>query len=118
MHDTAHYVEWLSRASLSEVAERPELAPQLAAVEAERVRELEDVKKLAVWHDDVVVFDRFDDVGARSPGFLGYLLFGRDIEDGAVQLSGIIGSVLGAVILLLIWRAFSDRGHRGTRLSH
>jgi uncharacterized membrane protein YeaQ/YmgE (transglycosylase-associated protein family) len=57
-------------------------------------------------------------LGSFAGGFLGYLLFGRDIEDGAVQLSGIIGSVLGAVILLLIWRAFSDRGHRGTRLSH
>ena len=33
------------------------------------------VKKLGVWHGDVIVFDRFDDVGARSPGFLGYLLF-------------------------------------------
>ena len=48
--------------------------------------------------------------------FLGYLLFGHDIEDGAVQLSGIIGSVLGAIVLLLIWRAFSDR-HRGTHLT-
>lgn len=73
--DTAKYVEWLSRASLAEVASLPELAPALAAVETERARELEDVKKLAVWHGDVVVFDRFDDVGARSPGFLGYLLF-------------------------------------------
>ena len=73
--DTAHYVELLSRASLAEVAQLPELAPQLAAVEAERAHELEAVKKLGVWHDDVVVFDRFDDVGARNPGFLGYLLF-------------------------------------------
>lgn len=73
--DTARYVEWLSHASLDEVAERPEVAPQLAAVAAEREQELAAVKKLAVWHDDVVVFDRFDDVGARSPGFLGYLLF-------------------------------------------
>lgn len=73
--DTAHYVEWLSRASLDEVASRPEVAPQLAAVEAERAHELEEVKRLGVWHDDVIVFDRFDDVGARSPGFLGYLLF-------------------------------------------
>lgn len=73
--DTAKYVEWLSRGSLAEVASLPELAPELAAVEAERARELEDVKKLGVWHDDVIVFDRFDDVGARSPGFLGYLLF-------------------------------------------
>ncbi len=73
--DTARYVDWLSRGSLDEVAQREELAPQLAAVEAERAHELEAVKKLGVWHDDVVVFDRFDDVGARSPGFLGYLLF-------------------------------------------
>ena len=56
-------------------------------------------------------------LGSFVGGFLGYLLFGRDINDGAVQLSGIIGSVLGAVILLLIWRAFSDRRHRGTRLT-
>jgi hypothetical protein len=75
MHDTANYVDWLSRASLSEVADRAELAPQLAAVEAERTKELDAVRKLGIWHDDVIVFDRFDDLGARSPGFLGYLLF-------------------------------------------
>ena len=73
--DTARYVEWLSRASLADVAKRPEVAAQLAQVEAERGREIDAVKQLGVWHDDVVVFDRFDDVGARSPGFLGYLLF-------------------------------------------
>ncbi len=73
--DTARYVEWLSRSSLASVAERDEIAPQLAAVEAERALEIEAVRKLGAWHGDVVVFDRFDDVGARSPGFLGYLLF-------------------------------------------
>lgn len=73
--DTARYVEWLSRASLAEVAERPEVAAQLAQVEAERARELDEVKRLGVWAGDVIVFDRFADVGARSPGFLGYLLF-------------------------------------------
>ena len=73
--DTAHYVEWLSRDSLEQVAARTEVAPQLAAVEAERMRELEEVKHLGVWHGDVIVFDRFDHAGARSPGFLGYLLF-------------------------------------------
>lgn len=71
--DTVHYIDWLSRGSLAEVAER--LAPQLAAVAEERARELDIVKRLGVWHGDVVVFDRFADVGARSPGFLGYLLF-------------------------------------------
>ncbi len=73
--DTAHYVDWLSRDSLDQVAARPEVAVQLAAVEAERSRELEDVRRIGVWHGDVIVFDRFDDPGARSPGFLGYLLF-------------------------------------------
>ena len=38
-------------------------------------RELEAIKPLGVWHGDVIVFDRFDDLGARSPGFLGYWLF-------------------------------------------
>lgn len=73
--DTAHYVDWLSRASLAEVAARPEVAAQIVAVEAERAHELETVARLGVWRDDVVVFDQFEDVGARSPGFLGYLIF-------------------------------------------
>jgi hypothetical protein len=72
--DTAHYVEWLSRDSLEQVAARAEVAPQLEAVEAERLRELDAVKQLGVWHGDVIVFDRLDEPGARSPGFLGYLL--------------------------------------------
>lgn len=73
--DTARYIEWLSHASLAEVAERPEVAPQIAAIEDERTKDLEAIRKLAVWHDDIVVFDRFDDLGARNPGFLGYWLF-------------------------------------------
>src|SRR5690606_19075259 len=73
--DTVHYIEWLSRDSLEAVAARPEVAAQLEAVEAERARELEAVQRIGVWHGDVVVFDRFADPGARSPGFLGYLLF-------------------------------------------
>ena len=73
--DTARYIEWLSHASLAEVAERPEVAPQIAAIEEERAKDLAAIEKLAVWHDDMVVFDRFDDVGARNPGFLGYWLF-------------------------------------------
>ena len=56
-------------------------------------------------------------LGSFVGGFLGYVLFGHDIQDGAVQLSGIIGSVIGAVVLLLIWRAFSHR-HPGSRLSY
>jgi len=56
-------------------------------------------------------------LGSFVGGFLGYVLFGHDIQDGAVQLSGIIGSVIGAIVLLLVWRAFSHR-HPGSRLSY
>ena len=73
--DTAHYVQWLSKSSLAEVATRPEIAPELAKVEAERAKEIESVKRIGRWRDHVIVFDRIDDPGARSPGFLGYLLF-------------------------------------------
>jgi uncharacterized membrane protein YeaQ/YmgE (transglycosylase-associated protein family) len=48
-------------------------------------------------------------VGSFVGGFLGYLLFGADLDDGAVQVSGVIGSVLGAVIVLLVYRTFSNR---------
>jgi uncharacterized membrane protein YeaQ/YmgE (transglycosylase-associated protein family) len=49
-------------------------------------------------------------VGSFVGGFLGYVLFGSDIDDGAVQVSGFLGSVLGAVIVLLVYRATSS-GH-------
>jgi uncharacterized membrane protein YeaQ/YmgE (transglycosylase-associated protein family) len=51
-------------------------------------------------------------VGSFVGGFLGYLLFGQDIEDGAVQTSGLIGSVIGAVLVLLLVRRFGGRSSR------
>ena len=48
--------------------------------------------------------------GSFVGGFLGYVLFGHDIDDGPIQVSGILGSILGAVLLLLIVRAV--RGDR------
>ena len=48
-------------------------------------------------------------VGPFVGGFIGYLLFRKDGDEGAFQASGIIGSVLGAVIALLIWRAVQGR---------
>jgi len=73
--EASQYIELLSRSSFAEVAARPEMAAKLAAVVSERERELAALRTLGVWRDDVIVFDRFDDVGARSPGHLGYLLF-------------------------------------------
>jgi uncharacterized membrane protein YeaQ/YmgE (transglycosylase-associated protein family) len=48
-------------------------------------------------------------LGSFLGGFLGYLLFGADIEDGPVQVAGILGSIIGAIILLLIYRAVQRR---------
>lgn len=50
-------------------------------------------------------------VGSLIGGFIGWALFGKDLDDGALQASGIIGSIVGAVILLLIVRAVTDRQH-------
>ena len=52
-------------------------------------------------------------VGSFVGGFLGYLLTGKDVQDGALQASGIIGSIIGAVIALLIYNATTRR--RGVR---
>jgi uncharacterized membrane protein YeaQ/YmgE (transglycosylase-associated protein family) len=52
-------------------------------------------------------------VGSFIGGFLGYVLFHKDGEDGAFQASGLLGSVVGAVIALLIWRAVQRRSTRG-----
>jgi uncharacterized membrane protein YeaQ/YmgE (transglycosylase-associated protein family) len=55
-------------------------------------------------------------LGSFAGGFLGYVLFDRDKDDGVIQVSGIIGSIIGAVILLLIYRAVNARRGRGRRL--
>ena len=49
-------------------------------------------------------------VGSFIGGFLGWALFGKDLADGALQASGIIGSIVGAVIALLVYRAVTHRG--------
>jgi len=55
-------------------------------------------------------------VGSLIGGFLGYVIFGADAEDGAVQAAGLVGSFIGAVIALLIWRAIQSR--RGGMVRH
>jgi uncharacterized membrane protein YeaQ/YmgE (transglycosylase-associated protein family) len=49
-------------------------------------------------------------VGSFVGGFLGWALFGHDLADGALQVSGVLGSVIGAVITLLLYRAVTTRG--------
>lgn len=48
-------------------------------------------------------------VGSFIGGFLGYIIFGHDFDDGAFQASGLIGSIIGAVIALLIYRWVTGR---------
>ena len=47
----------------------------------------------------------FGIVGSFVGGFLGYVLFDKDIKDGALQTSGIVGAVIGTVIVLVLYNA-------------
>jgi uncharacterized membrane protein YeaQ/YmgE (transglycosylase-associated protein family) len=49
-------------------------------------------------------------VGSFIGGFLGYALFNTDIDEGALQPSGLFGSIIGAVIALLVYNAVARRG--------
>jgi len=52
-------------------------------------------------------------IGSFLGGFLGYVLFHHDAKQGALQPAGIIGSVIGAVIVLLVYRRFSGGRRKG-----
>lgn len=54
-------------------------------------------------------------VGSFIGGFLGYVLMGKDLNQGALQPSGLLGSVIGAVIALLVWRRVGHRDRLATR---
>jgi uncharacterized membrane protein YeaQ/YmgE (transglycosylase-associated protein family) len=55
-------------------------------------------------------------VGSFVGGFIGYLIFHKDSANGFFQPSGIIGSVIGAIIVLLIWERVGSR--RGQAVNH
>lgn len=48
-------------------------------------------------------------VGSLVGGFLGYLIFRKDGQNGWFQTSGLIGSVIGAVIVLVLYLRFAGR---------
>jgi uncharacterized membrane protein YeaQ/YmgE (transglycosylase-associated protein family) len=48
-------------------------------------------------------------IGSFVGGFLGLVLFQREVQDGFLQPAGIIGSIIGAVIVLLVWTRTSGR---------
>jgi uncharacterized membrane protein YeaQ/YmgE (transglycosylase-associated protein family) len=49
-------------------------------------------------------------VGSFVGGFLGYLILGHDTASGALQTSGLIGSILGAIIVLVALRVVRRQG--------
>ncbi len=48
-------------------------------------------------------------IGSFVGGFLGYVIFHKDAQNGFFQPSGIIGSIIGAVIVLLIYTRVGQR---------
>ena len=48
-------------------------------------------------------------IGSFVGGFLGWAIFGEDLDEGALQASGIIGSIVGAVIALAVYRMANGR---------
>jgi uncharacterized membrane protein YeaQ/YmgE (transglycosylase-associated protein family) len=53
-------------------------------------------------------------IGSFVGGFLGYILFDKDVGEGALQPSGIVGAIVGAILVLLIWRTVSGRSGRSS----
>lgn len=43
-------------------------------------------------------------VGSFVGGFLGYVIFGKDLENGSIQPSGFVGSLIGAILVLMIYK--------------
>lgn len=48
-------------------------------------------------------------VGSFIGGFIGWAIFGKDFDEGALQPSGIIGSIVGAILALLVYRWVTSR---------
>ena len=55
-------------------------------------------------------------VGSFVGGFLADLLFRSDGEDAGLGPAGIIGSIIGAIIVLLVYNAVT--GRRGSAVHH
>jgi uncharacterized membrane protein YeaQ/YmgE (transglycosylase-associated protein family) len=51
-------------------------------------------------------------VGSFVGGFLGFLIFQHDPMDGFFQPAGIIGSIIGAIIVLFLYTRFAGKGSR------
>jgi uncharacterized membrane protein YeaQ/YmgE (transglycosylase-associated protein family) len=54
-------------------------------------------------------------IGSFVGGFIGYLIFHKDAGSGFLQPAGIIGSIIGAIIVLGIYVLVSRRGSSTSR---
>jgi len=50
-------------------------------------------------------------IGSFIGGFLGYVLFHKDGQEGLIQPAGLVGSVIGAIIVLLVMGSAGRRHH-------
>ena len=57
-------------------------------------------------------------IGSFVGGLLGYLLFGKDLDEGAIQPSGIVGAIIGSVIALVVYNKATGRKGAGRRRIH
>ncbi len=48
-------------------------------------------------------------IGSFIGGFLGYVIFHKNSSDGFFQPAGLVGSIIGAVIALLIYTRMGSR---------
>lgn len=48
-------------------------------------------------------------IGSFVGGFLGWAIFGHDLDDGALQPANVLGSIVGAIIVLMIYRMVNGR---------
>jgi uncharacterized membrane protein YeaQ/YmgE (transglycosylase-associated protein family) len=48
-------------------------------------------------------------IGSFVGGWLGYALLGKDVGEGRIQPSGIFGSIIGSIVILLIYRWYLSR---------
>ena len=48
-------------------------------------------------------------IGSFAGGFLAWALFGWDDDEGALQPSGVLLSIIGAVLVLLLWHVIERR---------
>lgn len=55
-------------------------------------------------------------IGSFVGGFLGDVLFRSEAEDRGLHAAGIIGSIIGAVIVLLVYNAVTRRDRTGVRV--